>query len=341
MKIKVVLTGYGAVSKELVRLVYEKSFTLKEKYHIEFLIVGIVGRDVSIYDGNGLHLEQLLTFGIGSNALGNYVAYDPKAKAEMIWNGNVLIEATPTNLQNGEPAKYYIQKAIQHEMDVVCISKGALVTNWKEVKEKAKSKNVRIRYSGATAAALPTLDIGQFSLAGCQIEKIEGILNGTTNYILTKMDEEDITFQQALQEAQDQGIAETNPVLDIHGMDSACKLLLLANSLLQTEYSLDDISVKGIEHIIKQDIQKAKEKNKSLKLIATAYKDSSGIVKLKVGPCELNQDHPLANVNGTEKGVTFHTDTMGKVTSIGGASNPRGAAAAALKDLINLYRKDI
>ncbi len=111
-------------------------------------------------------------------------------------------------------------------MDIVAISKGALVTNWREINEAAKIANVRIRYSGATAAALPTLDIGQFSLAGCHIEKIEGILNGTTNYILSKMNEEDITFEEALKEAQSKGIAETNPILDVSGSDSACKLLL-------------------------------------------------------------------------------------------------------------------
>lgn len=105
-------------------------------------------------------------------------------------------------------------------------------------KWSCKIANVRIRYSGATAAALPTLDIGQFSLAGCHIEKIEGILNGTTNYILSKMNEEDITFEEALKEAQSKGIAETNPILDVSGSDSACKLLLLTNSLMGTENKL-------------------------------------------------------------------------------------------------------
>ncbi|WP_243522161.1 homoserine dehydrogenase [Bacillus pseudomycoides] len=341
MKIKVILTGYGAVGEEFIRLVHEKSIILKERYNIEFLIVGIVGRDISIYNDHGLHLEQLLTLGVSTKALQNYAVNNPSAIAKNIWNGNVLIEATSTNLQNGEPGLHYIKKAFQNGMDVVCISKGALVTNWKEIKTEAKLANVRIRYSGATAAALPTLDIGQFSLAGCQIESIEGILNGTTNYILTKMYEENVTFEEALHQAQHKGIAETNSSLDVSGMDSACKLLLLANSLFQSEYSIDYVSVKGIENVTKQDIEKAKEQGKSLKLIGAAYKDHAGNLKLEVCPREIEKGHPLAHVNGTEKGITFHTDTMGKVTSIGGASSPRGAAAAALKDLINLYRRDI
>ncbi|MDM5188885.1 homoserine dehydrogenase [Bacillus sp. DX4.1] len=341
MRIKVILSGYGTVGKEFVRLVHEKGIYIKEVYGIDLVITGIIGRTVRIYNENGLHIDELLMYGTGSHALVKYIESYPMDRGEDYLTGDVLIESTPTNIQHGEPGKRYIETAIQNHMDVVAISKGALVTTWKEIKEAAKLANVRIRYSGATAAALPTLDIGQFSLAGCQIEKIEGVLNGTTNYILTKMYKEDLTFQQALQQAQRKGIAETNPSLDVSGMDSACKLLLLANSLFGVEYSLDQITVKGIESITKHDIQTAKEKGKSLKLMAKAYKDTSGNIQLEVSPCEIDNNHPLASVTGTEKGVTFQTDTMGNVTSIGGASNPRGAAAAALKDVINLYRKDI
>lgn len=341
MRINMVMSGYGTVGKEFVRLVFEKSSYIKESYGIELILTGIIGSTMTLYNEKGLHIQELLNYDTGSYALEEYSKNYPFDKSEKAPYGHVLIESTPTNIQTGEPGRTYIETAIENNMDVVAISKGALVTAWKEIKEKAKLSNVRIRYSGATAAALPTLDIGQFSLAGCQIESIEGILNGTTNYILTKMYEEGVTFQEALQQAQQKGIAETNPSLDISGMDSACKLLLLANSLFQTEYSLDDVSIKGIENVKKQDIEAAKEQGKSLKLIGAAYRDCSGNLKLEVCPCEIEEGHPLAHVNGTEKGITFHTDTMGKVTSIGGASSPRGAAAAALKDVINLYRKDI
>ncbi|WP_459502890.1 homoserine dehydrogenase [Bacillus sp. C1] len=341
MRVNVVMSGYGTVGKEFLKLVFEKSSYIKEVYGIELIFTGIIGRAVSLYNEEGLHIENLLTYGTGSYALEKYTEHYPLDKNEKFPLGTVFIESTPTNLQTGEPGKTYMQTAIENQMDVVAISKGALVNAWKEIKEKAKLANVRICYSGATAAALPTLDIGQYSLAGCQIKSIEGILNGTTNYILTKMYEEDVTFEEALHQAQQKGIAETNPSLDVSGMDSACKLLLLANSLFQSEYALDYVCVNGIEGVTKQDIEKAKEHGKSLKLIAKAYKDHLGNLKLEVYPREIEKGHPLAHVNGTEKGITFHTDTMGKVTSTGGASSPRGAAAAALKDLINLYRKDV
>ncbi|WP_410982765.1 homoserine dehydrogenase [Bacillus cereus] len=341
MRVNIVISGYGTVGKEFVRLVFEKASYINEKYGIELVLTGVIGSTVNLFNAKGLHFKELLTYGTGSGALEKYLKNYPLDKSEKMPVGTILIESTPTNLQTGKPGRTYIETAIENHMDVVAISKGALVTTWKEIKQKATKANVRIRYSGATGAALPTLDIGQFSLAGCQIESIEGILNGTTNYILTKMYEEDVTFQEALHQAQQKGIAETNPSLDVSGMDSACKLLLLANSLFQTEYSLDYVNVNGIEGVTKQDIEKAKEQGKSLKLIGAAYKDRSGNLKLEVCLRKIEKEHPLAHINGTEKGITFHTDIMGKVTSIGGASSPRGAAAAALKDLINLYRKDI
>ncbi|MCU4770632.1 homoserine dehydrogenase [Bacillus toyonensis] len=341
MKIQVVLSGYGTVGREFIKLVNEKYLYIYETYGIHLVVSGVLGRNIAIHNEEGLSIHHLLMYGSGTAAIEKYIEHHPKDRATSGISGTVLVESTVTNLKDGNPGKKYIKQAIEKHIDIVAISKGALVTNWREIKAAAKEANVRIRYSGATAAALPTLDIGQFSLAGCNIEKIEGILNGTTNYILTKMYEEDVTFEEALKEAQNKGIAETNPILDVSGSDSACKLLLLANSLMGVENMLTDIHIKGIENVTKQQIRHAKEQNNYIKLIASAYKDMDGKVNLNVEPLEIEKDHPLAKVNGTEKGITFFTDTMGQVTTIGGASNPRGAAAAALKDVINLYRRDL
>lgn len=339
MQVKLILAGYGNVGKGFVKLIQEKTSFIYKEFGIELLLVGIIGRDVKLYHPEGLCTDTLLTLGDGSAALHRYIEQHPVHNENML--AHVFIESTPTNLQNGEPGKEYILEAMKKGMDIVAISKGALVTSFKEINEAARVANVRIRYSGATAAALPTLDIGQFSLAGCKIERIEGILNGTTNYILTRMYEDGTSYEEALQQAQQKGIAETNPSLDVSGMDSACKLLLLSNCLLHTEYSLDDISIQGIDNLLKQDIQEAIQQGKQIKLLARAYTDDNGEVRLEVQPYAVDSHHSLAGVTGTEKGITFYTDTMGAVSSIGGSSNPRGAAAAALKDVINLYRKDM
>ncbi|HDR7795712.1 TPA: homoserine dehydrogenase [Bacillus luti] len=341
MKVRVVLSGYGTVGREFIKLLNEKCLYINETYGIQLIVSGVLGRNIAIHNEDGLSTKHLLMHGEGTAAIEKYLEDHPKERATNSISGTVLVESTVTNLKDGNPGKQYMKQAIDKHMDIVAISKGALVTSWKEINEAAKIANVRIRYSGATAAALPTLDIGKFSLAGCDIEKIEGILNGTTNYILTKMYEEDITFEEALQEAKNKGIAETNPALDVSGSDSACKLLLLTNSLMGLDNTLTNVHIKGIENVTIQQIRNAKEQNKYMKLIASAHKDEKGKVSLNVEPFAIEKNHPLAKVNGTEKGITFFTDTMGQITTIGGASNPRGAAAAALKDVINLYRKDL
>lgn len=339
MKKKIIITGYGNVARELLKLIHMNSSAIKERYGLDLVVTGIVGSKGMLYQNEGINLEALLEHGLGSNALS---LYSEKLKFPLIepyFQDDVLIECTPTNIENGEPGYTYMMKAIESGMDIVSVSKGALVHSFPDMKKSAENSGSRLKYSGATAAALPTIDIGEYSLAGCTISRIGGILNGTSNFILSSMYENNLSFDNALHIAQEKGIAESNPSLDVSGFDSACKILLLANSLLGTNYTLNDITISGIEHLTKQDIQQAKIRNRHIKLLARAYKEDGKFI-LDVTPCELDEDHPLSHVNGTNKGVLFETVEMGTICSTGGASHPRGAAAAALKDLINLYRND-
>ena len=171
MKIKVVLSGYGTVGREFIKLLNEKYLYINETYGIDLVVSGVLGRNVAIHNEDGLSIHHLFRYGGGSCAIEKYIEHHPEERATDNISGTVLVESTVTNLKDGNPGKQYIKQAIEKKMDIVAISKGALVTNWREINEAAKIANVRIRYSGATAAALPTLDIGQFSLAGCHIEK--------------------------------------------------------------------------------------------------------------------------------------------------------------------------
>jgi len=335
---RILLSGYGNVGKEFVKLVKDNDEHVKEKYDIELVIVGIIGSQGCIYNEKGIDLDLLLKFGKGADALKEYGKINPLSFfKENIYDGDALVEATPTDIIYGQPALNIILDSIQAGLDIVSISKGALVTNFRKIISKARENNLRVKYSGATAAALPTIDIGEYSLAGCQINSIEGILNGTTNYILTRMHEENLSFEETIREAQSLGIAEVNSDLDVKGIDSGCKILLLSNSLLGTEYTIGDLKIQGIDGVTKEDIELAKKNGMVIKLLARAYL-SDGKYKIEVKPTEIAEDHPLIGVKGTNKGIVFNTDTMGMVAAFGGASNPRGAAAAALKDIINLYR---
>nr|WP_106782801.1 homoserine dehydrogenase [Lysinibacillus timonensis] len=340
MQKKIILTGYGTVARELLKLIHTRTVAIKEKYGVEFMVTGIVGSKGMLYQSEGIDLHALLESGAGSNALFSYSQNFEVPMIEPDFQEDVLIECTPTNVETGEPGLTYLMKAIDTGMDVVCVSKGALVHSYRDIKKRAEEKGIRLKYSGATAAALPTIDIGEYSLSGCTISRIEGILNGTSNFILTCMYENNLSFVEALRIAQEKGIAESNPSLDVKGFDSACKILLLANSLLGTNYSINDIKISGIEHLTREDIHNAKMRNRHIKLLARASKEQGKFI-LDVTPCELDEEHPLFHVTGTNKGVLFETIEMGTICTTGGASHPRGAAAAALKDLINLYRKDL
>ena len=334
MKKNLIISGYGNVAKELVKLLSEKEEMLKNTYDLEIKVCGIVGSKGMIAQDEGIQLEALLRYGNGSAALLQYAkAFRiPFQQAEI--KGDILVECSPTNILNGEPGKTYILEALSQGMDVIAVSKGALVTSFEEVMRAAEQHGAKLKYSGATAAALPTTDIGEYSLAGSTIMSIEGILNGTSNYILTSMVENRLSFEQALENAQQKGIAEANADMDVKGFDSACKILLLANRFLGTKLNLRDIDISGIDEISMEHLSAAQEEGKKLKLIAQAtHHEGKAIVQVK--PIRLSKEHPLFHVDGTNKGIVFETKEMGAICVTGGASHPRAAAAAALKDLIN------
>jgi homoserine dehydrogenase len=171
-------------------------------------------------------------------------------------------------------------------------------------------------------------------LAGANVLTVEGVLNGTTNYILTRMHVEKCSYETALKAAQEMGIAETDPTLDVAGFDTRNKLIVIANRIFDKHFGPDDVAVEGITRITSADIEKAVAAGNVIKLVGTAERDEGGL-KISVGPKVLEMTHPLAAVNLAEKGISYLTDTMGRVTVTGGKSSPTGAAAALLKDLIH------
>lgn len=337
MRKKIILCGFGNVGRSFLQHVIERNEEVKRKYGIELIIAGVTGSKGSIYESEGIDIELLLQLGKGSEAILQYIERKPQACLEkMIYDADILIDATPTDLKTGQPALSYILEGMKHGLDIVLLSKGALILHYSEIMQQSKLKNVRIKYSGATAAALPILDIGKYSLAGTAVTSFEGVLNGTTNYILSRMYDKEETVEVALEEAVRKGIAEANPSLDIQGIDTACKLVLLTNQLLGTDYSIKDVVIEGIENVTKHMVYGAKQQGKIFKLIGRFSLENGG-ARLSVSPTALENNHPLASVWGTNKGATFHTIDMADITVIGGASDPRGAAAAAYKDIINLY----
>jgi len=344
MKVKLIICGFGKVGQAFAELLENKKGKLKNQFNLEVCMVCVIDlfgaatiqrKDVCI------PLRSLLAFVKQGGRVDQFPSLGEEGfkgeQAILETEADVLVETTPTNIVTGEPGLTHIRAALKRKMNVISANKGPLVLKFKELNSLAKKQGVQLRFGAATAAALPTVDLGYYCLAGTEIIKIEGILNGTTNYILTRMHDSGCSLEEALSEAQNMGIAEKNPRLDLEGWDTANKLILIANKLFGCNLSLSEVKVKGILDVTGKEVLDAKRQGKVIKLIGKVSREEKKIIAC-VSPELLSTEHPLCTVKGAEKGITFTTESMGKITVTGGKSSPRGAAAALLRDLINIYR---
>jgi len=335
--IALVLIGFGCIGRAFAKLLEEKKGDCRLRYGLDLSLKGILEIGGGIIFSTPRELS--LAIKDSGSRFGAGLAWNPGLGLQdlfKIMDPGVLVDCTVSNLKTGEPGASFLNMALDSGWHAATASKGALASDFTHLMNKARTKGLSLKYSAATGAALPALDIGLYSLAGADIMGIEGILNGTTNYILTRMGE-GLTFDLALEEARQKGIAEPDPSMDIEGWDTACKLLLISNAVARTDLSLGDVKIRGISKISPPLLNAAKDQGKVLKLLGK-LKKRDGRFRAEVGVFPLDEDHPLFGVSGTNKGITFDTDTMGAVTVSGGKSDPRGAAAALLKDIINIYR---
>ncbi|MDH4198300.1 MAG: homoserine dehydrogenase [Candidatus Aminicenantes bacterium] len=337
--VNLVLAGFGHVGRAFFDLVREKADLCRGAYGLDLRFSAVLKSGGVFTTGRALKPTDIVRHG-GIWVDGNPAWKPGLMPAEILAAGEpgCLVECTPSNLKTGEPGLGYMTQAFDRGWNVVAASKGALVVAFGKLRRMASGRDLALKFSAAAAAALPTLDTCLFSLAGTEIHEIQGILNGTSNYILTKM-EEGRAYEDALREAQARGIAEPDPALDVGGWDTACKILLIANSALDLEACLEDVELEGIAGLSPDDLQRARKEGRVVKLLGTCTRASSDEPwRLAVRPQTIPASHPLAGVSGTNKGITFRTDTMGGITVTGGGSDPRATGAALLKDIINIYR---
>ena len=335
-QVPLALAGFGHVGRAFFGLLQEKDESLRKRYGLALKLQAILKSDSGFMAEADMpkHGSSEMSAGQTSGHLLWRAGFTVESALKKIEPG-ILVECTPSNIQTGEPGLAHIRAALRAGWHVVTANKGPLVVDFKGLRDLARKNHVVLKYSAATAAALPTLDVGLYSLAGAEIQTIQGILNGTSNYILTRMGE-GAEYKEALREAQDKGIAEHNPALDVEGWDTAVKLLLIANSVLGLDLTLQDIKVEGITRISPELLGTTKQEGKALKLVGRMT-HAAGRWKAEVSPEAIDRSHPLFGVSGTNKGITFWTDTMGAITVTGGKSDPRGAAAALLKDIIHIF----
>jgi homoserine dehydrogenase len=233
-----------------------------------------------------------------------------------------------------EPARDYVLRAMRDGKHVVSANKQLLSQHGEELWAVARENEVQLRFEGAVAGVVPVIRVLQESLAAAHVERIHGIVNGTTNYILSEMARAGISYEQALLQAQELGYAEADPTDDVTGRDAAAKMAILARLAFSTPVHLDQVVYEGIEHITADDMAYADELGLGLKLIGTAERVDGGI-SVRVHPAFLYGEHPLAAVNGPFNAVTVESDAITEITMSGpGAGGPQ-TASAVLGDVIS------
>lgn len=333
------LIGFGGVGQAFIKLLVNKKRYLLDKYRLSFNIKYIIKSDGGIYNPKGIDLEELIDFLENGLPIQEYRYWQDINIDLMIKNNDIdtLVELTSTNIVDGEPGLTHIRKALQNNINVVTGNKGPILLKYKELKKIAKENNLELKIGCTTGGALPSINGGLYDIAGAEINYIEGILNGTTNYILSEMMDNEISYEDALVNAQKLGIAEMNPRLDVEGFDSASKIIILANVLMDTDLKLEDLDIEGITKVNIEELKELKNHGKKLKLIAKVERDNEDI-KVYVKPISIDNNHPLYGVDYKNKGIYFNTDTLGDITLIGGASGTINAAASILRDIVLINR---
>ncbi|MGQ9759615.1 MAG: homoserine dehydrogenase [Candidatus Methanomethylicaceae archaeon] len=340
MRLDLAFVGFGTVGRGLAELLIEKKTLLEKRYGLEWRVVAISDIKLgSVINEGGIDLADALRLANSHQSLDRIPAQKRGLSSiETIKDSpsNTVIEVTWTNIKDGEPGYTHIKTALSLGKNVATTNKGPIALYYRELVKLAKSRGVYLRYKGTVLSGTPAFNLFDGALSGCSVQSIRGILNGTTNFILTEM-EKGSDYMTALKEAQRLGYAEADPTMDVEGMDAAAKLVILANTLLDGDIKPNDVKRIGITSITPQDIGDAAKRGERIKLIGRAERGESGIIA-EVSPIPLPTSEPLANIMGVTNAVTFRTDCLGDVTVIGPGAGRRATGYALLNDLISMAR---
>lgn len=326
-KVRLSIIGFGAVGQGVARTILTKHAYLKDQ-GIDIRVVGISDSKGSDVNPEGLDLESALKRKKQKGSVANGSSPDIIREVEH----EIVIEVTPTNINDGEPGLSNMLAAFSSGKHVVTSNKGPLALRFSELKEAAQDNGVIFRYEATVGGAVPIFNLVHEALSGNTVIGIEGILNGTTNYILTRMAEERMPYEIVLKEAQELGIAETDPSYDVEGIDSACKLVIIANSIFGRNATYRDVDVTGITKITPEALELASKNNYVVKLICEA-----GNSHLTVAPRLVPKRHPLA-VGGTLNVASILTDLAGRITISGKGAGSIETASSILSDVLYIIK---
>ncbi len=335
--VRLVLVGAGNVGRRVMELLVLKKEMLREKLGLEFVLAGVSDSSGAVLDPGGLDPQELARLKLAGRGVAEYSGGRPgMSSLELVRTApaEVLLEAAPANLKTGQPGLGCIEAALERGMDVVTADKAPLVLAFPRLLELSRRHGGELRFSATVGGGLPAVNIGQRDLAAAEVMRLEGILNMTSDYILTRM-AAGMSYEQALAEAQKAGHAETNPSLDVEGWDAACKLVILAHSVLGYPATLQEVEVRGILGITADSLRQAAAAGKRIKPLAIAEREGGGY-RLRVAPVWLALDHPLAALNGEQMGIVYDTDINGRIAATVVEETPLPTAAAVVRDLVEV-----
>jgi homoserine dehydrogenase len=332
------IVGFGTVGQGLAELLVMKKALLQEQFGLDILLLGVANsRHGFIARDDGLDIPTVLELAARHRPLTDYPGckhWQSTLEGLQATGGDILVEATGTNLRDAEPGISHIRAALSQGMHVVTANKGPLALAAQELLALAQQHNVQLRMESTVMAGTPVISTLREGMAGARVLALRGILNGTTNYILSAM-ATGRDYADVLAEAQAQGYAESDPTADVEGYDVVAKTLILASVIFGQSLKPDQVSRTGITAITHEQVARSIEEGKRIKLIASLQEGPGGApLKACVEPLALPLSDPLAHVNGVTNAITFQTDTLSDVTIIGPGAGRLQTGQGLLADVL-------
>ncbi|WP_100010276.1 homoserine dehydrogenase [Lentibacillus sediminis] len=340
----IAMIGFGGVGQAFAEIIAERNAKLQADYGMESNIVAVADlHKGSVYDKNGLDIEVLLdcvqrdgtveTYPDGADVVKGLSSLETIETT----SADVIMEVTFTDVTTGEPAMTHCKRAFASKKSVITTNKGPVALAYRELTELAEAHGVFFGFEGTVMSGTPALRMPKETLAGNEITEISGILNGTTNYILTEM-EKGTSYEDALAAAKENGYAEADPTNDVEGYDVRYKVAILASCLMGVPLDSADIACEGISGLTADDVQAALDQQEKLRLIGKVKRQPDGSVKTSVQPERLKADHPLAGVSGATNAILYKCDLLGPVMLTGAGAGRKETGFSLLIDYIH-YQK--
>ena len=337
MKKKIAFVGFGNVGKALAGLLLQKKDELKEDFCIEYCITGIATASHGMaINQSGLDIEQILSQNVFLTELNTVPNITDTTEFLQHCEANILFENTPVNYKTGQPALDYLRIGLENGMHVITANKGPVVHGYHELSQLARMKAKKFYFESTVMDGAPIFSLFREALPAIKILSFKGILNSTTNMILSLV-EEGHSFEDALLHCQKIGIAESDPSGDIDGWDAAVKISALAEVLMDEPIKPNEIPREGIRKLSEEQIRNAHLEHKRWKLLCYARKDCEGF-DVWVKPTLVDSGSPFYQINGTSSIIEFETDLLGKLSIIENDPSPFTTAYGLFADFINAIK---